>query len=515
MTYPEHVKRDIQGFITSGFGHTYHATYLFLRITDVTLAKNWLTELIPQVLTAESWRNNDQPCAPGETKPPKMYPQRILNIAFTFEGLAELRLSDAVLRTFTPEFQQGISAQPRALALGDTENSAPENWQINNPDDDPLHILLILHAGEDPSDVTAIQDFVNDVTEALQGVEVAYIEGGYRREDDKEHFGFRDGISQPKISGINLYDHDGKPIADTLQTGEFILGYLNEFNLYPSVPVVPRNEDPHNILPPYNNPRHVHPMYQMAQLKDLGANGTYIAYRKLHQNVATYWEFIADEVKRIDGDISAERMIWLASKMVGRSPNGDPLVPNPSNLKHQDDFSYADFDADGVSCPFGSHIRRTNPRDMMSPLDKKESLATVRKHRILRRGRIYGKPLFDLEMMNDGSPNIQLETLMNLTDDDGDRGLHFFSVNANIQRQFEFIQDNWVNNPHFNGMYQNKDALIGDNGHPKQNPSYMHIPDSPARLRTKPLPRFVTVLGGAYLFMPSITALRFLALTET
>ena len=77
--------------------------------------------------------------------------------------------------------------------------------------------------------------------------------------------------------------------------------------------------------------------------------------------------------------------------------------------------------------------------------------------------------------------------------------------------QFEFIQDSWVNNPHFNAMYQNKDPLIGDNGTSYQNPSYMHIPYAPVRIRTSPLPRFVDVLGGAYLFLPSITALKFLA----
>jgi hypothetical protein len=84
-------------------------------------------------------------------------------------------------------------------------------------------------------------------------------------------------------------------------------------------------------------------------------------------------------------------------------------------------------------------------------------------------------------------------------------------VNANIQRQFEFIQDSWSNNPDFNQMYQNKDPIIGDNAHPKQSPSHMSIPASPVRIHTTQLPRFVTVLGGAYLFMPSKTVLRFLA----
>ena len=511
MTYLDHTKRDIQGFITSGFGHTYHAAYLFLRIRQVEEAKNWLKSIVPQILTAESWRNNAQPLASDEGKPPKNYPEHILNIAFTFEGLAALNLSDAVLRTFPPELQQGISANSRALLLGDTETSAPQNWNVGNPEANPFHIMLLLHAGMDGEGEEVIRQFVDDVLRALRGVELVHTEWAYRRQDDKEHFGFRDGIAQPKIAGINMFDRHGKPIADSVATGEFILGHLNAYNLYPSVPAVPLNEDPHDILPPLNNPRHVHPLYQMSQLKDLGTNGTYIVYRKMRQDVVTFWKFIASETERMDGNVSIDRMIWLASKMVGRYPNGEPLVAEPSQLSDHDDFLYADTDSEGVHCPFGSHIRRTNPRDTLHPLNEKDSLATVTKHRILRRGRLYGEPLFDLSLLNSTLTQSLLDNLLNLEDDGQERGLHFICVNASIQRQFEFIQNNWSNNPSFNGLYQNKDALTGDNGHPNQAPSYMHIPNTPVRIRTSALPRFVTVLDGAYLFMPSITALHFLS----
>lgn len=514
MTSLNEAKRDIQGFITSGYGHTYQAAYLFLRVVDAAQAKDWLKQVVPQVLTAESWRKNDQPCAPGENRPPKIYPERILNIALSFEGLAALGLSDASLRTFPPEFQQGMGASPRSLGLGDIGTSSPDSWQIGSPNVEPYHILLLLHAGmsvDDPSANQAeMQHFVDEVVSAMQGVEVAHTEWGYRRFDDKEHFGFKDGISQPRLQGINLYDGDGKPVKDGISTGEFILGYVNAFGLFPSVPVVAWEDDPANILPLYENPRQAHPLARAGHLKDLGANGTYLVYRKMTQNVPAFWRFIRDEVERIDGAATSERMVWLASKMVGRGPNGDPLVPDLAALKHQNDFAFMESDRDGLHCPFGSHLRRSNPRDAFHPLGAEEAAATTAKHRILRRGRIYGDALFGLESL-DSEDLSRLDNLLSLSDDGAERGLHFICVNASISRQFEFIQSNWANNPHFNGLYQSKDPIIGDNGHPEQPASYLHIPTDTVRVRTQPLPRFVDVLGGGYFFMPSLTALRFLA----
>ena len=97
---------------------------------------------------------------------------------------------------------------------------------------------------------------------------------------------------------------------------------------------------------------------------------------------------------------------------------------------------------------------------------------------------------------------------MALADDGRARGIHFFCINASIRSQFEFVQQTWCNNPRFGGLHDNKDPITGDNDRTDQPSSHMTIP---GRQRTGPLPRFVTVRAGAYLFMPSITALRFLA----
>lgn len=513
MTTIENSKRDIQGFVTSGYGHTYHAAYLFVKFGVVEQAKSWLSNIIPQVISAQSWRQyNTNPCHPEEERPPKIKPKTLLNIAFTIEGLGALGLSYNALRTLPVEMQQGMTDPVRQKLLGDTEESAPEHWEIGGTKNPEFHAVLILHAGASPEDEATLTTFVEVQKVALEaaGIDVIHDERGNRRDDDKEMFGFKDGIAQPKIRGINQFDSRGLPIKNLINPGEFILGHQSAYGLYPVAPAVPRQEDPHDILPTLLNPQPVYPLYHPGSLKDFGNNGTYLAYRKLHQHVSKFWHYIVDEIKRMDGDVTAERAVWLASKFVGRHPNGDPLVPDLSKLADQDDFRYHDHDPDGKHCPFGSHLRRSNPRDVFIPTDKETSLDTVDKHRIIRRGRNFGAALFDLALL-DNPTDEMLQTLLALEDDDEPRGLHFFSVQANLQRQFEFIQESWSNNPDFNGMFENKDPIVGDNMRANQKPSRMYIPADPVRIRTSDLPRFVTVRGGVYLFMPGITALRFLA----
>ncbi|MEM9950167.1 MAG: hypothetical protein AAF846_01095 [Chloroflexota bacterium] len=499
-------KSDVQGFITSGYGHTYHAAYLFVQLSDVEQAKSWLTDITPQVQTAASWRK--------DVNGNKIKPEYILNIAFSMAGLQALQLSEIVLNSFPLELQEGITEAKRGKLLGDVESSSPEHWQIGGTKSPEFHFVLMLHAGLSPEDETSIKNFTERISQGLDshGMQIVHLEWGSRRRDDKEHFGFKDGISQPKIRGINQYGRDGKPIkVNIVNAGEFILGYKNQYDIHPSVPAVPIEQDPHDILPMLPETGALHKMHNGdAPLKDLGKHGSYIVYRKLKQDVALFWNFLKAESERLDGHVNANRMVWLASKFVGRYPNGDPLVASEKE-GNQNGFVFSHHDPDGMKCPFGSHIRRANPRDVFFPTDPQTSLKTVDKHRILRRGRNFGETLFDLSRLNSVSNTEQLHILLELGDDGAERGIHFFGVNASIQMQFEFIQDSWTNNPHFNAQYQNKDPLIGDHGTSYQHPSYMHIPYEPVRIRTAPLPRFTDVLGGAYLFMPSITALRFLA----
>jgi hypothetical protein len=217
---------------------------------------------------------------------------------------------------------------------------------------------------------------------------------------------------------------------------------------------------------------------------------------------------------RLRGEEDGGFMVWLASRFVGRWPSGAPLVLAPEadnpRLGERNDFLYAG-DAEGLACPLGAHIRRTNPRDVLKPYGAEQSLSMTEAHSMLRRGRTFGPPLLDPRILEDPKSDASTQVLANLADDGKARGTHFFCVNASIKSQFEFMQHTWCNNPNFGGLNDNKDPLVGDNNRTDQPSNHMTIPRRPLRLRTAALPRLVTVKGGAYLFMPSVTALRFLA----
>ncbi len=131
-------KADIQGFITSGFGHLPHGAYLFVEVRAREGAQQWLQQILQYVTTSESWR-----ARPGE---PKLKPVHTLNIAFTHAGLAALGLSPAALNTFPEEFRLGMADATRARILGDSGASAAENWELGGPQQEPIHALLILNA---------------------------------------------------------------------------------------------------------------------------------------------------------------------------------------------------------------------------------------------------------------------------------------------------------------------------------------------------------------------------------
>jgi Dyp-type peroxidase family len=203
----------------------------------------------------------------------------------------------------------------------------------------------------------------------------------------------------------------------------------------------------------------------------------------------------------------------LAAKFVGRWQNGAPLAMSPDaddpTLSAADDFGYRDSDAFGFKCPIGAHVRRSNPRDTLGP-DGPTALKTANRHRILRRGRSYGHRPAD--------PRVA---------DPIDRGLLFLCLNSDIERQFEFVQQTWVNNPVFGGLNVEVDPLIGninktetsspnsnqgnaDNGEAERDAIFT-VQADPLRTRVHNLERFVTVKGGDYFFLPSIRALRYLA----
>jgi deferrochelatase/peroxidase EfeB len=138
-------------------------------------------------------------------------------------------------------------------------------------------------------------------------------------------------------------------------------------------------------------------------------------------------------------------------------------------------------DPDGLRCPFGAHIRRANPRDSFAPGSRQ--LEIINHHRILRVGRIYGA--------QEGSDR---------------EGLLFMCVNADIERQFEFLQQTWIRGSSFHGQEREMDPVVGPQARAEGNG--FTIPTSTGPVSLKGLRDFVTVRGGAYFFMPGKDACR-------
>jgi Dyp-type peroxidase family len=306
--------------------------------------------------------------------------------------------------------------------------------------------------------------------------------------DPFEHFGFRDGISQPVIEGLSRTG----PWADTLRAGEFILGYPNEYGLLTPRPLVSPSQDPRGILPS-------HPTGNNA--RDLGRNGSYLVLRQLRQYVHRFWRYVDAVTMREGGSDDPSARTTLAAKMVGRWPGGASLALAPDaddpHLAVENDFGYHRPDPHGNRCPIGSHVRRANPRDSLDPEPgSRNSIAVNKHHRILRRGRVYG-------------PRIDVQAALAGDDDsEAERGLHFICLNANIARQFEFIQHSWIDDPRFNGLYEDPDPLIGAT---TQKERAFTIQADPLRTRLHGVPDFTSVRGGGYFFLPGLRAIRYLA----
>ena len=191
----------------------------------------------------------------------------------------------------------------------------------------------------------------------------------------------------------------------------------------------------------------------------------------------------------------------MGARFVGRWQNGAPITlfpdADPGTTSDVNDFGYSKFDKDGLKCPFGSHLRRTNPRDNVDDHGKKESLKLSKQHRIIRRARLYGE-------IYEGSPT-------NLTPT-GEVGLIFICFNADISRQFEFLQYTWSNLPKNKELYNDPDPIIGVRANAEQGEEQnFTIQDLPVNRTIKNLPQVITVKGGAYFFFPSINVLRYLS----
>jgi deferrochelatase/peroxidase EfeB len=386
----------------------------------------------------------------------------------------------------------------------------------------------------------------------------------------RENFGFVDGTSQPILRGTRRWTLT-KERYHVIEPGEIILGYPDNRGYLPPSPVVPAQKDPNGVLPAVRPPpgtgegvgdlsaafadatgvgvigasraqRSTAPRQRpnfdpvlSTGLRDLGRNGTFLVVRQIDQNVKAFDAYLKDEAQQLANDprTTARGAVpledWIASKIVGRwkldgsslvrrsYPQGLaemeeqakergvasawPAAPAPLtataaptkkalDVRPDNDFLFGPEDSAGMRCPFGAHIRRANPRDTFAP-GSQEQLAITNRHRILRVGRSYGGT-----QPNDPQP-----------------GLLFMCLNADIERQFEFVQQTWLLGSSFNGLEHEADPLMSPQctaGGAKVAGKFT-IPTPAGPLRLSGLSSFTTVKGGGYFFLPGRKAIRFLA----
>jgi Dyp-type peroxidase family len=288
------------------------------------------------------------------------------------------------------------------------------------------------------------------------------------RKSEREPFGFRDGLSQPLIAD----SHAGREHPDSrhlVKLGEVLLGYEDN-----------AGEEAHVLALPGD--------------PDFGVNGTYLVARQIAQHVEEFWDY-AEEAGPPLGLCAKD----FAARIVGRTLDGDVLAPGgtPRSLASGNEFGFAG-DADGKGCPLGAHIRRGNPRDMLGN-DPAGSWDLVNRHRVLRRGRPFGSRCWKSYCGPEAAPNKFNEP-----------GLMFVALNADIERQFEFVQQNWINDPGFAELAHERDPLIGVRAD-DANSNVFTISSRPVRQRVSGLKNFVTVQGGEYFFLPGLRSLGRLA----
>jgi Dyp-type peroxidase family len=426
---------DIQGNVVPGFSKD-HQAFVFVRFRGADAGRKWLAATRPHIASArvvDQYRSLFQSLRAREPHPHQADTGALphltatwVNVVLSFAGLRWTAHANALAR-FSAAFRTNRipGADPTAVA-------------------EQVHALLIVAADQVGDLETELAK--QRLTMASVGVDAVLtlrgdtLPGALR---GHEHFGFKDAISQPRIAGTPW--GIGLPIAP----GEFVLGYPDQ-----------TGQPSGTELPAWTQ------------------NGSFVAFVKLQQHVATFWS----AMKQAAGEFGVqpdEVAGWIVGRE--RDARGTQLNDPPARV---------------------SHIGRAYSR----------WVADAQRHRVIRRGIPYGPPL------PDGQP-----------DDGVDRGLFFVTYQADLERQFEHVWKVWLNGPDAAVLAGGRDVLVGQpppDGRPDLSdgfgsPGVWSANQLRPGLAAKPgpkggvvnlrLPAFVTPRVGSYFFAPSLGALETLA----
>ncbi|MET8626279.1 Dyp-type peroxidase [Kitasatospora sp. NPDC004669] len=458
---------DIQGNILAAFNKDF-MDFRYLHFPDAAKGRGWLSAILNTVATTSETEDFNEQFSLSRRafgRDPAITAVRC-GVSLTFEGLVTIaNRPDQVKKDLSTFRSFCAGAAARAEDLGDTGESDPKRWLFGaGTGDKAVHAVLIVAADTEELLKEKLKNL--DAVEQTHQITRVHVDEGRTLTGPlkgHEHFGYKDGISQPGVKDFHREDAGRKGFRDNhagtelIEPGEFVFGHKSETG--------------------------------DRKAPEWMKNGSLQVVRRLRQDVPGWNKAVVDGVKNFTGTMDANR---LGACLVGRAKDGTPLAP-PSNAvtglgSDRNDFDYQD-DPTGQHTPWVAHIRRTHPRAFAGIVDHKP-----KSHRLMRRGIPYG-PEFK------GGP-----------DDGKDRGLMFVCYGTSLEEQFELVQQHWSNSATFPPGESRPDQMVA-NGPDKviglAGPASIALADGTHG--TVDMKRFVRTTGALYAFTPSITTLRLLA----
>jgi Dyp-type peroxidase family len=492
---------NIQGNILGGFNKDFQS-FRLLKFKSAPKGRAWIKEIcdpdsdvgVAKSSSADVLKFNAQfkSLRAEGIKPESVIAAVWTNLALSFQGLKALNVKATDLQKFPAAFKQGMAA--RNTVIGDVGDSAPAKWiaPLGSAD---VHAILQVAA----DDEAALNDRVTAITATgafAAGVTVLLPLEGRTREGAQaghEHFGFKDGVSQPGVRGVTVPDDpvgnrdQGHPGQDLLWPGEFVLGYPTQ------IPKAPAGTTGFNPNPG--------PVGKSGPAWTV--DGSYLVFRRLVQDVPAFDQ----QLTTLAAQAGLSKAL-MGAKLVGRYQSGCPLeerkfqpqpftpasvdpgiatpaLANDHTLNLNFEFGH---DANGTICPLGAHIRKAYPRDEQTLKKAGDSEPDTQTHRLLRRGIPFGASIGPGPGGKPSDP----------------RGLLFFCYQKDLETQFEFVQSKWINNASFPpfpaGATPGQDPIIAQSA----SGLFQFDPAKPS----VSVNHFVTTTGGEYFFAPSVEALQ-------
>ncbi|WP_380871994.1 hypothetical protein ACFB49_29490 [Sphingomonas sp. DBB INV C78] len=515
---------QIQSLVFGGLGFKPYGEFVTIELgADRSANRAWLTAAMPDI----AFNDGRYAQAPA-----------VLTLAATASGLEKLGLPPQGLATFPHAFTAGMAGPGRDRILGDIGENAPENWWWADKGAD----LALLIYGDSDDAVASLMSRIETLCQVHGGRfghQIRLTPVGKTVSDRIEPFGFVDGVSQPAIRGTYRGLRNSDPIH-LVEPGEFVLGYPDNRGNVPPGPTLDASFDADLRLPIAGQDQGFSECIA-ENPRMIGHNGSFLVIRQLEQHVDRFQAYCEAEGERLaphvaDLPLDHERGLadYVGAKLIGRWKDGSSLVrfpyvsatrlkelvgndpsegaarpeANPANalataiqaasppapaspaekrgaspIRPDNDFLFGTEDPQGLRCPYGSHIRRANPRDSLDP-GSNEQITITNRHRIIRVGRGYGGTV------------------------DQPAGLMFMCLAGDIERQFEFIQQTWMGSTKFHGLDVETDPIVSDG---QTGRCGFTVPTRAGPIALNPMPQFVTMRGGGYFFLPGKQLLDWLA----